>query len=218
MKKPLFFVFTLMVTISACSKKSNAPVTPTIVYINGADYPIVVIGNQTWTASNYDGAGGEVFDNNIDTPANGKLYTIAEAEAIPLPNGWRLPNEQDLMNLLAAQGVTEPFAGTDLLNPAHGAPVKALMSTTGWINGNGTNSSGFNALPVGFYGMGYNTQQSFQWQATNAVFITTATNGSIPLSFNIYQYNPAGLNNIAYLTNILVLPTDRGSVRFVKDN
>ena len=215
MKKPLFFVFTLMVTISACSKKSNAPATPTIVYINGADYSTVVMGSQTWTAENYDGDGGEVFNNGPDTGTNGKLYTIAESEAITLPTGWRIPTRDDFNSLLASLGVSEPPKGSNSGNDASGPPVRELMSTSGWINGSGNDASGFNALPVGFYGAGFNANQSFQWKGTNAVFICSSNYNGTPLCFYIYQYPSA---NLAGTGSYVVLPTDRASVRFVKDN
>ena len=124
--------------------------------INGQVYSTTVINGQTWTTENYNNANndGITYKFGTDTPAHGLLYTIAAAEAITLPPGWRIPTEADFYKLLGGVGaVNQEAAGTQ---------VKDLMSTTGWINGSGNDASGFNAFPVGFWGYGTSGTPSFQ--------------------------------------------------------
>jgi len=125
------------------------------------------------------------------------LYTVDEAKAITLPNGWRLPTSDDYTKLLT-------FVGSD---------PKKLMSKTGWANNIGTNTSGFNAFPSGDY-----DHDQYSDRGTDAVFITSSTlveHPGVPASFNIYE--DQGTND-AIITDIVNTATDRGSLRFVKDN
>jgi len=84
-KIKLLFIAAAML-LYGCSKKASVA-TPTehFVYISDYTYQTVVIGSQTWTAVNYNGPGGEAYENGIDTVAQGKLYTMAEAAAYPSP-------------------------------------------------------------------------------------------------------------------------------------
>lgn len=198
MKSILALTLIAGITLASCSKKSNTPKPQAnnTVTINGTAYTTVKIGSQTWTAVNYNGAGGLNY-NNSDTniPANGKLYTLAEAKAIAIPDGWRLPTQDDYTTLLASSSAF------------------GLMAKTSWTIGGGTNSSSFNALAVG-----YNHHDAFDGAGTDAVFITTselADYPGIPASFNIYQ---DGSTTTAILTDIVVGVTDRASIRFIKSN
>lgn len=197
MKKPFILALITGLMLYSCSKKRTPqPQNQNTVTINGTAYNTVTIGNQTWTTVNYNGAGGENYNNNSsNVVAYGKLYTLAEAKAISLPTGWSLPTQGDYTTLLAA------------------TTAEGLMSKTGWSSAVGTNSSGFNAVPAGYY-----NQASFNGKGTDAIFLTSSTLTSepgVPASFNIYQDN-TGIG--AVLTDMVVTATDRGSVRFVKDN
>jgi len=132
------------------------------------NYRTVVIGTQTWMAENLNYAveGSKCYDNN---PANcdkyGRLYDWATAMALPpscnenscssqiqqphqgiCPSGWHIPSKDDL----------------DVLMEAVDTSGTKLKATSGWNeNGNGTDESGFSALPGGggsdgsFEGVGY---------------------------------------------------------------
>jgi len=211
MTKIKILIVAAAILLYGCSKKASvAAPTEHFVYISDYTYQTVVIGSQTWTAVNYNGPGGEAYENGIDTVAQGKLYTMAEAAAVPLPSGWRVPTANDFTNLITSIGIPP----TDAPN---GPPILSLMSTTGWFNGNGNNTSGFNALPLGYYGEGYGGVQSFQWKATHAVFISYSTDGNTPSCLDIFRY-AAPNDEQADLDYYVVLPTDRASLRFVKDN
>lgn len=180
------------------------------VTINSTDYPTAVVGNQTWTTVNYNGSGGVNYNNSAtNIPANGKLYTLAEARALAVPTGWRLPSEDDYNNLVATLGAVK---ASDENYTVTAATAYKLMATASWSIGGGTNSSKFNALATG-----YNHQNVFDGTGTDAVFITTSTliSEPAPASFNIYQDNTG---TSAVLTDIVITATDRASIRFVKDN
>ena len=147
---------------------------------DGQVYKTVKIGDQTWMAENLNfdpGQGGSgdykyrwswCYDNkkkNCDV--GGRLYTWAAAiDSLKLANdvenpiecgdrkycdslptrirgvcveGWHLPS-RDEWNDLVMMAVDTANAG------------RIFKSLTGWVNGgNGTDSLGFSALPVGYY-------------------------------------------------------------------
>lgn len=134
---------------------------------NGAKAQEIKIGTQTWTTKNLDvstfrngdaipevktdadwkAAGNEgkpawCYYNN--DPVNGKKYGklynwyAANDPRGLVPNGWHVPTDAEWTILTEYLGEAE--AGTKMKN------------TTGWStygSGNGTNSSGFEALPGG---------------------------------------------------------------------
>ncbi len=208
MKKFLFLAFLVTLLFNACSKKNNnQPKQPAnTVTINGTIYSTVVIGSQTWTSVNYNGPGGENYNNGANNPTYGKLYTYPEADAIVLPTGWRVPTETDFNNLLAATGATN-LGGSYL---ASGNQSYKLMSKTDWTIVNGTDSLGFNAEPGGYFRNG----DQFYGLGTLAIFLSTTpyfVNGTFPFILAIQP-------DASQVTSGIALTTDRGSVRFVKDN
>ena len=222
MKNLLYLTLLLSLLSFGCSKKSeNIPQPVRVVNINGSGYPIVVIGGQTWTAANYNGLGGVNYDDSaVNIPTNGKLYTLAEAQGITLPPGWRLPTMDDINSLLSSIGVSEPPRGSTTESGARsvvaiGPMVYKLMSKTSWTTQVGNNSIGFNALAVGYYGRGFEATSSFKGKGIDAVFIMSTNYNGLPDSFGIEQYPSS---NSAGGTEYIVLPSDRGSIRFVKDN
>ncbi len=95
------------------------------------------------------------YDNNINFKSTyGALYNWYTVNTGKLcPTGWRVPTDTDFsvlettLGMAASQAEVWGFRGTD-----HGLKMK---NTSGWDeNGNGTNSSGFTALPGGYrYGL-----------------------------------------------------------------
>jgi len=188
------------VTASNCAGTTNANgnyfTTPPLIDEDGNTYDVVVIGTQVWMAENLkttkysDGTSiPNVTDNtiwsNLTTPGYcwfnndptlykntyGALYNFYAVSTGKLcPTGWHVPTDAEFkileMNLGMTQGQAdaEGWRGTN-----QGTQLK---STTGW-SVNGTNTSGFTALPGGyrwgvFYtGIGGDTNvQGLWWSST----------------------------------------------------
>jgi uncharacterized protein (TIGR02145 family) len=144
--------------------QSDLYLPPPVVDVEGNIYQTVKIGKQIWMAENlrvsryqngttipnmpdsrqwygYLAGAWAVYNNQgSNNTTIGKLYNYSAATDSRgiCPTGWRLPAKQDWDMLVSTLGGFE-VAG------------KRMKSTTGWdFNGNGTNSSGFNAKPGGF--------------------------------------------------------------------
>ncbi|HEY4198653.1 MAG TPA: FISUMP domain-containing protein [Mucilaginibacter sp.] len=206
--KKVCLVFITILALASCSKKSDPGPNSNYVTINGTNYSIVVIGGQTWTSVNYNGDGGVNYNNGANDPLNGKLYTIAEARAVKLPNGWRLPTPADFNKLLVAIGAIyqNQLTGNYYIS---GDLTLKLMSKTGWTGTEGTNQSGFNARPVGIYFGNPDVPFSPSGLFTDFVVDAPSTNGFI--SFKVSASD-------AELEYDIYDATARQPVRFVKDN
>lgn len=169
--------------------------TGTVTDIDGNIYNTIQIGDQTWMAENLkvthyrngdpipylaegtewanltDGAycSYDNDDSNINT--YGLLYnwyTVDDNRKLA-PEGWRVPSDEEWKELMIYLGMSQNQADC---NGACGTDegIK-LKSESGWSNnGNGTNESGFSALPGGyrhfedyFYGLG---THAFYWTST----------------------------------------------------
>ena len=117
---------------------------------DGQTYVTIEIESQVWFAENlnYETANSWWYD---DSSANGdiygRLYTW-DAAINACPSGWHLPSDEEWKTLEMFLGMSQGEAnrmgwrGTD-----EGEEMKSI---SGWDNnGNGTNSSGFNALSGG---------------------------------------------------------------------
>ena len=113
-------------------------------------YRWVKIGEQIWMAENlnYVTSASWWYANN---PSNGNIYGglyTWETALIVCPNGWHLPSDNEWKTLEMELGMSQSEAdsGGDRGNDKG----EKLKFTSGWNNnGNGTNSSGFSALPGG---------------------------------------------------------------------
>jgi len=114
---------------------------------DGQTYEIVQIGNQVWFAENlnYEKTGSLWYDSD---PDNGDLYGRLyhwDAALDACPDGWHLPKDYEWKTLEMELGMSQSEAddtgwrGTD-----QGEQMKST-------SGNGTNSSGFSALPGGYF-------------------------------------------------------------------
>lgn len=102
-------------------------------------YGSVIIGTQTWMAENLNfvpsGNSWCFNDEAANCEYYGRLYPFEVAKTV-CPEGWHLPQKEELASLIS-------FLGD---NP--GAKMKSIA---GWFSeGNGDNSSHFNAIPGGF--------------------------------------------------------------------
>jgi uncharacterized protein (TIGR02145 family) len=173
-------IFTLLMLLSLFTSQAQ------ITDIDGNSYDTVRIGDQTWMAENLnvsrfrngdtiqEAKSDEEWENALEikqpawcyienNQANitkyGKLYNwyaVNDPRGIA-PSGWQIPSDE------AWTILTDFLGGNEL------AGVK-MKSNSGWLNdGNGTNSSGFSALPGGnrsigfFYALG---EVGFWWSST----------------------------------------------------
>lgn len=192
----------LGLTFSISCKKDPQKVPPPVtVQIAEKSYATVKIGNQTWITSNFDGAGGVVYDALNSKPEYGKYYTFAEIKAIQLPAGWRIPTVHDYVKLAESQGVV--FTN---LHATRQEAIKKLTSKTNWKNLPGNNLSGFNAYPAGYIfqtSLPQDGDISEFWTAEGKTMsIQEGANSSLRITF--YDNSSS--------------PEYRFNVRFVKDN
>jgi len=170
-------------------------ITP-VADIEGNVYQTVKIGTQVWMAENLkttkyndDAAIPNVTENadwialttdaycwaqNNETtykPLYGALYNWYAVETGKLcPTGWHMPTDAEYITMEVSLGMTQVDAsGTEFRGTDQG---KQMKSTTGWEEGqNGTNTSGFTALPAGYraYGTGISEGLgliTYWWTAT----------------------------------------------------
>lgn len=208
MKSLLNLSLFIVIVLISCSKKSD-DITANSVQINGVQYPTVVIGSQTWTAVNYNGPGGVNYNNSANNdPVYGKLYTYTEAEAIALPPGWRLPTQSDFTTLLITMGAPPGSTYYSLQDTS----IIKLLSKTTWTNVSGSNTTGFNAVATGFYFTGTFSNLG---DMTNLLSSSEFPDGG---HMSLQMYEPYGNELFTGLNSVIPNETDRGSIRFVKDN
>lgn len=159
---------------------SNGGTGGTVTDYDGNVYQTVTIGTQTWMAENLkvthysDGSsipnvtdntawgglstGAYCWYNNDIANKNtyGALYNWYAVNTAKLaPAGWHVPTDAEWKQLEMALGMTQAQAdATGWRGTDQGTQLK---NTSGWNNnGNGTNTSGFSALPGGYrYYLGY---------------------------------------------------------------
>jgi len=127
------------------------------------NYETIQIGLQCWMKQNlnYETSNSACYaNNNSNCNIYGRLYSWAEvmnssssSSTNPsnvqgiCPEGWHLPSDNEWKQLEIFLGMSQAQADAqDYRGSNQGSQIK---SSTGWISGNGTNSSGFTALPGG---------------------------------------------------------------------
>jgi len=206
--------FASLFLLTACDRKpaavtTDVPWNASITYGTMTDsrdelvYKTVRIGKQTWLAQNlnFAGAGNAeagVWNNrNADSGAKyGRLYRWSDAMGLDkstttttwggsdlkhqgvCPVGWHLPSDKD-WSLLTDTILAPSKAGRD------------LKSSTGWFpngtgSGNGSDASGFRALPGG------NLAAAFEVTGENAAF-WSATEGFADYAWFRIIYNGSSL-------------------------
>jgi uncharacterized protein (TIGR02145 family) len=155
----------------SCNKEEEDDI---VIDIDGNVYHTITIGNQVWMVENLrttkynDGSYiPQVTDNttwvNLKTPAYcwysneaqyfhttcGALYNWYAVNTHKLcPKGWHVASDSDWKELEMTLGMSQVEA--DALLWRGSDQGTQLKSTQGWYNdGNGTNSSGFTAIPAG---------------------------------------------------------------------
>ena len=147
-------------------------------------YKKVTIGKgenaQTWMAENLNYStenswcGGGSGTTEGDCSVYGRLYTWAAAMAA-CPDGWHLPTKAEFETLITSAGGQE------------NAGMALKSSSDDWNgNGNGTNASGFSALPVGLR----NLSGSFDFEGLGAFFWSfTEVDSEGAYYMNLYSFD-----------------------------
>jgi len=189
--------FLITIAILSISWSSGMQVTGTFTDSrDGKAYKTVRIGTQTWMAENlaYNASSGcFVYDNiRSNVTIYGYLYNWETANKVA-PTGWHLPSDAEwktLTTFLGGEGMAGP----------------KMRSTSGWLkNGNGTNESGFAALPGGSSNsqvdaVGINGRW---WSSTEGNAKVAWTRGLYSMSTKVNRYPDS--------------KTDGYSVRCIKD-
>jgi len=207
-------------------------ITP-VADTDGNVYQTVAIGTQVWMAENLkttkyndDSAIPNVTDNTewmgLTTAAYcwanndeatykdmyGALYNWYAVETGNLcPTGWHVPTDADFIALEVSLGMSEVDAsGTEWRGTDQGEQLK---NTTGWPEEqNGTNTSGFMALPAGY--------RSYQTGVSEGLGVITYWWTSTALDDNIAAYRRLDADNDAIYRNGTYKQAGK-SIRCVKD-
>jgi uncharacterized protein (TIGR02145 family) len=155
-------------------------------------YEVIKIGNQIWMAENlaYKASSGCWAYNNESSNASkyGYLYDWETAKSV-CPSGWHLPSDIEWSQL------ENHLGGRNVVG-------KKIKSRSDWANGgNGTNSSGFNALPGGYrcYHDGWfdYAGNSGDWWSSTPYESETAWARNLGYDYNkVYRY--AGVRTDGY--------------------
>jgi len=203
MSFPLFFCLTIY---------SAQPQTGTLTGNDGRTYKTVRIGNQVWMAENLletqyrDGSvipkvaadslweslstGAYCAYENDESKADtcGYLYNwnaVGDSRHIA-PEGWRVPTDEDWQELEMYLGMSRSEADRIGLRGRIANAGGKLKSTGGWKDdGNGTDETGFSALPGGYRLI----NGAFSYWGGNAFFWSaTASDGLNAWSRNLYYH------------------------------
>jgi|ETNmetMinimDraft_26_1059896.scaffolds.fasta_scaffold05594_3 uncharacterized protein (TIGR02145 family) len=160
---------------------------------DGRKYNIVDIGNQTWFAENLNYETGNSWWYN-DSESNGEIYGRLyswDTAQIACPEGWRLPSDDDWKVLEMQLGMSEAVANEESWRGTNEGDK--MKSISGWNNnGNGSNSSGFNGLPGGFYGLSYNSIGDVAgfWTSTEKSNTAAWERGLDSNSSKVFRFDP----------------------------
>ncbi len=174
------------------------PGTPTVTDLDGNVYNTVLIGNQCWMKENLnvgvkidsyaDATNNSVIEkycyNNVDNNCDtyGGLYQWNELVQYNegnrqgiCPYGWHIPSDEEWKALEIYLGMSPHEANqTDLRGESEGGYLKSQSGWTpnGNLNGNGSNVTGFTALPGGWCDISRNfngiSNGGFFWTRTSA--------------------------------------------------
>ena len=138
---------------------------------DGHTYKTVTIGSQIWMAENlnYETENSYCYNDSAEyCDKYGRLYTWDAAITV-CPSGWHLPSNDEWRSLFTAVGGAS--AG------------KVLKSESGWYNdGNGLDSFGFSALPVG----GWDGGETYYDEGRAANFWSSTEESLSPSAYYIF--------------------------------
>ncbi len=174
-------------------------------------YDFKTLGSQTWMVENlaylpevygssstssgspryyvygYEGVNITTAKASSSYSTYGVLYNY-EASLISCPDGWHLPDDTEWKTLESHLGMSSSDLDDSGERKTGNVGYK-MKSTSGWAsNGNGDNSSQFNAIPGGYLASG-----DFDGQTYVALFYTATSRGSSEAYGRILVYNSNGV-------------------------
>ena len=150
---------------ASAPRDAGTPMSGTVTDTAGQVYRTVQIGDQVWMAENLNTSvsGSSYYMNDPShAAAYGRLYSQSAAMQACM-SGWRLPSDQDWMQLEGYLGMSQSelsrdWSQTEQRGTNQGGRLKET-GTARWFspNSGATNDTGFGAQPGGFrgYGGGY---------------------------------------------------------------
>ena len=205
----ILLAFSIVIFVSACKKEELEKEKVTVTDYDGNLYQTVQIGNQLWMAKNlkstHTANGSSISsyvynDDEKNADIYGKLYTWWSAmnnssyQGI-CPTGWHIPSDQEFQTMIDNLG-GDAVAGGKMKE----------VGTAHWDSPNtgANNSSGFNALPAGYYDPFTNLGLAVYFWSSTSVDATRA------FSRNLYHDRQDVLRGSSY-------KSDAVSVRCIKD-
>ena len=191
----IIITFVVPMFFSACDNISkNKNIVPLSIefgkFIDPRDnntYKTVKINKQTWFAENLNFATDSSWFYNNDSIKYGiykRFYTFEQAKKA-CPSGWHIPTESEWLILINTLGGKNSAGGK-------------LKSEIKWENPNigATNSSGFSALPSGYYDIKMGT---FFLERINTSFWVAPNKDSIEVKyFSLYNDDSTAIINKPY--------------------
>ena len=122
---------------------------------DGREYPVRSVGGRTWMLRNlsWNGAGQAYRKEEKTGNFFGRFYTWDEALSA-CPEGWRLPEESDWIELCKAAGAADAADFSDITGVAGSLMGDALFEGSkmweDWPDVPITNSTGLSFIPMGY--------------------------------------------------------------------
>lgn len=205
---------------------------------HGYDYETVLIGDQCWFAENLQSA---FYSNGDPIPSEltnsewealesgasavygeesgslaifGRLYNwyaVNDGRGL-CPTGWFVPSDEDWINLEVYLGMSQNDANALGWRGEVGFDLK---EAEGWVGeGNGSNASGFSALPGGWR----NDSGNFYSAGSQAVFWTSTQDNAWAFKRQLNSSYGSGESDGIYRHSLLVYQKNGFSVRCIQDS
>lgn len=185
---------------------------------DGRDYRYMTIGNRDWFVRNlaWNGAGSSFQGCAVMDGIYGRYYTWNEAVSA-CPDGWRLPSDDDWLDLAASAGYAGMEAGESFIGVAGALMADARFNTEKmweyWPAVKITNKTGFAAIPAGYGTAG--EPSSFSYDFEYAVFWSSESSESDGDGLGVYRM--INVNRPDFIRGGLNKNSFAASVRCVRD-
>lgn len=215
MKNYLLIPLSIILTVSACKKKTD-PLREEnkSVEIQSVAYPTTEIGKQTWTTKNFEGNGGVSTEEGHTILDGQNVYTIDVAKSLSLPSGWRVPTKADFEKLIRYIGETNPQMeyNSTLSELEVGSEfVLKLLAKNKWPSVSSNNLTGFNVIPL-------IEDNSYPAEHIIGSDFWCADVGRCHFDISMLINQPGTLSGMLFHNSADNSLGDRKAIRFVRDN